>query len=222
MKNTLEISLNKIALTRIRGQCKHPIGFKSRVTSRALTTLHAQSWPGWTRGFWPQQLDRSTRIFRIKNTCDLNTFRLMKRDVIRTAKGGTRCLCYTWTVLNKSGRKQNCEGVIQGKCENARVLVRLRYLGHAKYLVTCIRGFCYIRPLYNKILPYYKLKPMFSFGKWWKLKSSLIGFVYRVIWVLKALSIFLSETINFLRKLHISRTSGWIFIKLGTGVHHDE
>ena len=35
-----------------------------------------------------------------------------------------------------------------------------------------------------------------------KWKFSLMGFVYRVVWVLKALSIFLSETNNFLRKLH--------------------
>ena len=37
---------------------------------------------------------------------------------------------------------------------------------------------------------------------------SLIGFVYRVVWVLKALWIFLSETINFLRKLHKLTVSG--------------
>ena len=41
------------------------------------------------------------------------------------------------------------------------------------------------------------LKPTYSFGKWWKLKFSLMGFVYRVVWVLKALWIFLSETILF-------------------------
>ena len=46
------------------------------------------------------------------------------------------------------------------------------------------------------------LKPMYSFGKWWKLKFSLIGFVYIVVWVLRALWILLSETINILRKLH--------------------
>ena len=43
------------------------------------------------------------------------------------------------------------------------------------------------------------LQPMYSFGKWWKWKCSLMGFVYRVVRVLKALCIFLSETINFLR-----------------------
>ena len=48
------------------------------------------------------------------------------------------------------------------------------------------------------------LKPIYSFGEWWKWKISLIGFVYRVVWVLQALWIFLSETINFLRKLHKS------------------
>ena len=47
------------------------------------------------------------------------------------------------------------------------------------------------------------LKPMYSLGKWWKSKislkskNSLMGFVYRVVWVLKAQWIFLSETINF-------------------------
>ena len=46
------------------------------------------------------------------------------------------------------------------------------------------------------------LKPMYRFGKWWKLKFSLMGFVYRVVWGLKALWIILSETIDFLRKLH--------------------
>ena len=46
------------------------------------------------------------------------------------------------------------------------------------------------------------LKPMYSLGKCWKLKISLMGLVYRVVRVLKALWIFLSETINFLRKLH--------------------
>ena len=52
------------------------------------------------------------------------------------------------------------------------------------------------------------LKPMYSFGKWWKLKSYLMGSVYRVIWVLKALWIFLSETINFLRKVHKTNIFG--------------
>ena len=42
------------------------------------------------------------------------------------------------------------------------------------------------------------LKPMYSFGKWLKWKISLMGFDYRVVWVLKALWIFLSKTINFL------------------------
>ena len=55
------------------------------------------------------------------------------------------------------------------------------------------------------ILP---LKPMYNFGKWWKLKFSLMGFVYRVVRVLKALCIFLSETINFLRKLHKTNIFG--------------
>ena len=52
------------------------------------------------------------------------------------------------------------------------------------------------------------LKPMYSFGKWWKLKMSPMGFVYRVVWVLKALWIVLSETINILRKLHKTRIFG--------------
>ena len=52
------------------------------------------------------------------------------------------------------------------------------------------------------------LKPMYSFGKWWKWKNSLMGIVYRVVWVLKALWISLSETINFLRKLHKTNISG--------------
>ena len=52
------------------------------------------------------------------------------------------------------------------------------------------------------------LKPMYSFGKWWKWKMSLMGFVYRVVWVLKALCIFLSETIHFLRKLHKTKILG--------------
>ena len=43
---------------------------------------------------------------------------------------------------------------------------------------------------------------MYTFGKWLKWKISLMGFVYRVVWVLKALWIILSETINILRKLH--------------------
>ena len=30
------------------------------------------------------------------------------------------------------------------------------------------------------------LKPMYSFGRWWKWKISLMGFVYRVVWVLKS------------------------------------
>ena len=46
---------------------------------------------------------------------------------------------------------------------------------------------------------------MYSFGKWWKLKISLIGFVYRVVRVLKALWILLSETI-YLRKNCIKLT----------------
>ena len=54
----------------------------------------------------------------------------------------------------------------------------------------------------------YILKPMYSFGKWWKLKISLIGLVYRVISVLKALWIFWSETINVLRKMHNTNIFG--------------
>ena len=49
---------------------------------------------------------------------------------------------------------------------------------------------------------------MYSFDKWWKLKFSLMGFIYRVVWVLKALWIFLSETIKFLRKLHRTNIFG--------------
>ena len=52
------------------------------------------------------------------------------------------------------------------------------------------------------------LKPMYSFGRWWKWKLALMGFVYRVVWVIKALWIFLSETINFLRKLHKTNNFG--------------
>ena len=37
------------------------------------------------------------------------------------------------------------------------------------------------------------------------MKISLMGFVYRVVGVLKALWIFLSETVNFLRKLHLTK-----------------
>ena len=51
-------------------------------------------------------------------------------------------------------------------------------------------------------------KPMYSFGKWWKWKISLMGFVYRVVRVLKALWIVLSETINILRKLHKTNIFG--------------
>ena len=52
------------------------------------------------------------------------------------------------------------------------------------------------------------LKPMYSFGKWWKWEISLMGFVYRVVWFLKVLWIFLSETNNFLRKLHKTNIFG--------------
>ena len=37
------------------------------------------------------------------------------------------------------------------------------------------------------------LKPMYSFGNWWKWIFSLMGFVYRVVIVLTAMWIFLSE-----------------------------
>ena len=53
------------------------------------------------------------------------------------------------------------------------------------------------------------LKPMYSFGKWWKWKISLMGFIYRVVRVLKALWIFLSETINFSEKIAIKLTFSW-------------
>ena len=52
------------------------------------------------------------------------------------------------------------------------------------------------------------LKPMYSFGKWWKWKKILMGFVYRVVRVLKALWIILSETINILRKVQKLTFSG--------------
>ena len=50
-------------------------------------------------------------------------------------------------------------------------------------------------------------KPMHSLGNWWK-KKSLIGFVYSILWVLKALWIVLSETINILRNLHTTKIFG--------------
>ena len=49
---------------------------------------------------------------------------------------------------------------------------------------------------------------MYRFGRWWKWQMSLMGFVYRVVWVLKALWIYLSETINSLRKLHNTNIFG--------------
>ena len=53
----------------------------------------------------------------------------------------------------------------------------------------------------------WSLKSIYSFGKWWKWKISLMGFyLYRVVWVLKALWIVFSETINILSKLHIKLT----------------
>ena len=42
---------------------------------------------------------------------------------------------------------------------------------------------------------------MYNFGKLWKYKISLMGFVYRVLQILLALWIVLSEIINILRKL---------------------
>ena len=39
------------------------------------------------------------------------------------------------------------------------------------------------------------LKPKHSLGKEWRKKKSLLGFIYRVLWIPKALSIILSETI---------------------------
>ena len=65
-----------------------------------------------------------------------------------------------------------------------------------------------IHSSYTSLLSIDILKPMYSFGKWWKWKISLMGFVYRVVWVLKALWIFLSVTINFLRKLHKTNIFG--------------
>ena len=53
-----------------------------------------------------------------------------------------------------------------------------------------------------------RLKPMYSFGKKWKLKMSLICFVCRVAGVLKALWIVLSEAINILRQLHKTNIFG--------------
>ena len=52
------------------------------------------------------------------------------------------------------------------------------------------------------------LIPMYSFGKYWKWKFPLMGFVYRFLRVLKALWIILSETIKILRKLHKTNIFG--------------
>ena len=52
------------------------------------------------------------------------------------------------------------------------------------------------------------LKSVYSFGKWWKWQISLMGFVYRVVRILKSLWILLSETIHFLRKLHKTNIFG--------------
>ena len=53
------------------------------------------------------------------------------------------------------------------------------------------------------------LKAMYSFGKEWTLKKkSVIGFVvYRVLWILKALWIVLSATINILKKKKATTTT---------------
>ena len=50
------------------------------------------------------------------------------------------------------------------------------------------------------------LKPMYRFGK--IVTISLMGFVCRVLWVLKALWIVFSETIDMLRKLHKTKIFG--------------
>ena len=52
------------------------------------------------------------------------------------------------------------------------------------------------RTKFDKSLKVILLKPMYSFGKQWKQKFPLMGFVYRGLWVLKVLWIILSETIK--------------------------
>ena len=78
--------------------------------------------------------------------------------------------------------------------------VVIKYFSHQQSLQRFVHGVLASRVAHAILFS--KLKPMYSFGKWWKLEFSLICFVYRVVGVLKALWIFLSETINFLRKLH--------------------
>ena len=58
-----------------------------------------------------EKLDRATRIWGVKIFSDLNTFPLVKCNVIGTAKEGTCWLYCSWVILNESGRKRNCEGV---------------------------------------------------------------------------------------------------------------
>ena len=80
---------------------------------------------------------------------------------------------------------------------------------NAIYMQIQIICYCLCQIQHNlTLVPCVHTKPMYSFGKWWKLEMSPMGFVCRVLWVLKDLWIFLSETINFLRKLHKTNISG--------------
>ena len=67
------------------------------------------------------QLDRAKGICGVKISRNLNTFWHVKCNVIGTAKERIPCFYCTWVILNKWGRKRNGEGVIQGRCENARI-----------------------------------------------------------------------------------------------------
>ena len=87
-------------------------------------------------------------------------------------------------------------------CEN-----HLVWLLRDRFMWRCVRG-TMLFVEFTDCQHCISLKPMYSFGKWWKWKISLMGFVYRVVWALKALWIFLSETINFLRKLHKTNILG--------------
>ena len=68
------------------------------------------------------------------------------------------------------------------------------------YMVQMV--FKYEKLITGFYMPLFQLKPVYSLGKWWKWNISVMGFIYRVYRVVKALWIFLSETINFLRNLH--------------------
>ena len=154
----------------------------------------------------------TSRLWGGRSTDWANTHRLWYCDIVKISKiypkylnndfyqSGKLTFYYIKTMTHQNWtNKWNTNNL----CKILFIQCDVLYIN--PWTLKMIFFFCYITSIVFPIalawvyseLFFNGLKPMYSFGKWWKWKKfSNMGFVYRVVWILKVLWIFLSETIN--------------------------